>query len=113
MTAHSVWPAAVRGEPPRRPRPPSSRTRPFAARTTPRRLLPTLVRLAITLVLSLTAVGCTTVPAWQRGKLASPAMRARFVEAGFAGDYRKKTVESTMGGGVPGDAPGGGCGCTQ
>jgi hypothetical protein len=40
-------------------------------------------------------------------------MQARFGEDGFAGDYRAKVLESKTGGGLPGDAPGGGCGCTQ
>jgi hypothetical protein len=40
-------------------------------------------------------------------------MDARLGEDGFAGEYRAKVLESKAGGGLPGDAPGGGCGCTQ
>ena len=40
-------------------------------------------------------------------------MEARFGERGLAGEYRAKLLESKAGGGLPGDAPGGGCGCTQ
>ncbi len=57
--------------------------------------------------------GCAVVRPWERDKLASPAMQARFGEDGFAGDHRAKVLESKTGGGLPGDAPGGGCGCTQ
>lgn len=64
-------------------------------------------------VCSLGHFGCAVVKPWERGKLASPAMEARFGEDGFAGEYRGKMLESKLGGGLPGDAPGGGCGCTQ
>lgn len=40
-------------------------------------------------------------------------MTVRFAEEGLPGEYRAKVVESKTGGGLPGDAPGGGCGCTQ
>ena len=56
---------------------------------------------------------CAPVRPWQRGRLASPEMQQRFGETGFAGEYRAKLIESKTGGGLPGDAPGGGCGCTQ
>jgi hypothetical protein len=32
---------------------------------------------------------------------------------GFAATNRAKVLESKTGGGMPGSAPGGGCGCTQ
>jgi hypothetical protein len=57
--------------------------------------------------------GCARVKPYQREQLASPAMTVRFAEEGFPGEYRAKVVESKTGGGLPGDAPGGGCGCTQ
>lgn len=64
--------------------------------------------------LALAAVGaCAPVKPYQREHLASPAMTVRFAEEGFPGEYRAKVVESKTGGGLPGDAPGGGCGCTQ
>jgi len=56
---------------------------------------------------------CAPVRPWERGRLASPEMQQRFGETGFAGEYRAKVIESKTGGGLPGDAPGGGCGCTQ
>jgi hypothetical protein len=57
--------------------------------------------------------GCAPVRPWERGKLASPAMMAGFGEQGLTGAYRAKVLESKTGGGLPGGAPGGGCGCTQ
>jgi hypothetical protein len=66
------------------------------------------VLLGITLV-----VGCAPVRAWERGTLSSPAMEQRLGEQGTKGSYRAKVLESKTGGGLPGDAPGGGCGCTQ
>jgi hypothetical protein len=57
--------------------------------------------------------GCAQVKPWERGKLASPAMEAKLGEQGFAGAYRAKVLESKTGGGLPTEAPGGGCGCTQ
>jgi hypothetical protein len=56
---------------------------------------------------------CVRVRPYQREHLASPAMTVRFAEDGLPGEYRAKVVESKTGGGLPGDAPGGGCGCTQ
>lgn len=64
--------------------------------------------------LALGAAGaCARVKPYEREHLASPAMTVRFAEEGFPGEYRAKVVESKTGGGLPGDAPGGGCGCTQ
>jgi hypothetical protein len=72
------------------------------------------LRAAGLLLLAVSAVGgCVRVKPYQREHLASRAMTARFGEDGFAGEYRAKVTESKTGGGVPGDAPGGGCGCTQ
>ncbi len=60
-------------------------------------------------VLALAAAGaCAPVRPYQRQHLASPAMTVRFAEEGFPGEYRAKVVESKTGGGLPGDAPGGG-----
>ena len=64
-------------------------------------------------VLGVLALGCVRVKPWQREHLARPCMEARFGEAGVAGEYRAKVTESKTAGGLPGDAPGGGCGCTQ
>jgi hypothetical protein len=67
-------------------------------------------------VLFMTAIllgGCTAVRPWQREYLAKPCMQTRFGEDVLAAEYRAKVIESTTGGGLPGEAPGGGCGCTQ
>ena len=68
---------------------------------------------ALALCAPLLAGACARVRPYQREHLASPAMTVRFAEEGFPGEYRAKVVESKTGGGLPGDAPGGGCGCTQ
>jgi hypothetical protein len=74
----------------------------------------TLAARAALVALTLAAAGgCVRVKPYQREHLASPAMTVRFAEEGFPGEYRAKVVESKTGGGLPGDAPGGGCGCTQ
>jgi hypothetical protein len=36
-----------------------------------------------------------------------------FSDDGVAGEYRARVLESRTGGGLPGAAPGGGCGCTH
>ncbi len=59
------------------------------------------------------SAACARVRPHEREHLASPAMTVRFAEEGLPGEYRAKVVESKTGGGLPGDAPGGGCGCTQ
>jgi hypothetical protein len=64
-------------------------------------------------LLAMPVFGCAAVKPWEREHLAKPAMVARFGEEGIAGEYRAKVTESKTGGGLPGDAPGGGCGCTQ
>jgi hypothetical protein len=69
--------------------------------------------LAITCVALGLSTGCVVVRPWERERLASPAMESGFGEAEFAGELRAKVIESTTGGGLPGEAPGGGCGCTQ
>jgi hypothetical protein len=41
-------------------------------------------------------------------------MQTRFQEDdAFAVQYQAKVLETTSAGGLPGEAPGGGCGCTQ
>ncbi len=64
-------------------------------------------------LLTLASGGCAPVRPWQRGRLASPAMAVPLADAPVAVGYRAKLLESRMGGGVPGIAAGGGCGCTQ
>lgn len=73
-----------------------------------------LGRVALIVAVTLLALaGCARVKPWQREDLARPCMTSRFGEGGVNGEYRAKVTESKTGGGVPGDAPGGGCGCTQ
>jgi len=57
--------------------------------------------------------GCVQVKPWEREKLASPTMTVQLGEDSLAGPYRAKVAESKTAGGLPGTAPGGGCGCTQ
>jgi hypothetical protein len=40
-------------------------------------------------------------------------MAAPLAEPALAAEYRAKLLESKTGGGLPGTAAGGGCGCTQ
>jgi hypothetical protein len=66
--------------------------------------------LGILLVLT---TSCVRVKPWEREKLASPAMTVQMGEENMAGAYRAKVAETRTAGGLPGTAPGGGCGCTQ
>jgi hypothetical protein len=59
------------------------------------------------------SAACAPVRPYEREKLASPAMSLAVGEEGLAGAYRRRVLESRTAGGLPGDAPGGGCGCTQ
>ena len=61
----------------------------------------------------LLAAGCVAVKPYQREHLAAPAMASPFGDERSGGEYHDKVVQSRSGGGLPGDAPGGGCGCTQ
>lgn len=63
--------------------------------------------------LSLGLSGCVRVHVWERERLASWVMADPFGKTELAAQYRSKVVESKTGGGLPGTAPGGGCGCTQ
>lgn len=57
--------------------------------------------------------GCVRVAPWERARLAAPSMEQAEGGATLPGAYRAKVLESKVGGGLPGTAPGGGCGCTQ
>lgn len=57
--------------------------------------------------------GCAAVKPWEREKLASPCMRNPFGKSALAGAYEDKLTQTKTAGGLPGDAPGGGCGCVQ
>ena len=67
----------------------------------------------LTAAAALAAAACAPVRPYEREKLASPAMSLEVGEEGLAGSHRARVVESRTGGGLPGGAPGGGCGCTQ
>lgn len=64
-------------------------------------------------ILLLPAIGCVRVKPWQRELLSSPAMNPVLLDTELSGTYRAKAMESKTAGGLPGTAPGGGCGCTQ
>jgi hypothetical protein len=68
---------------------------------------------AFLLAASVCIAGCATTPAWKRAELASPAMRSPFARDRIGEQYRHKLVESRAGGTLSGEAPGGGCACTQ
>lgn len=78
-------------------------------------LSPAAVRRSVFLafIFMIPHAGCAPVKPWERGKIASPAMQQKLGEQGVRGAYRAKVLESKTGGGLPGEAPGGGCGCTQ
>lgn len=65
------------------------------------------------LAAALGLAGCVRVHAWERGRLASWSMTDPFEATQLAAQYRSKLLESKTGGGLPGSAPGGGCGCSQ
>jgi hypothetical protein len=67
----------------------------------------------VSLALALTLPGCVRVHAWERQRLAAWEMGNPFAKTELSTQYRSKLVESKTGGGLPGTAPGGGCGCTQ
>lgn len=69
--------------------------------------------LLILLAVAASGLGCARVPMWERSKHASPAMLDPFASDPMGPQYRSKVVETVTAGGLPGDAPGGGCGCTQ
>ena len=72
------------------------------------------LRLSLLALALLAAPACATVQPWEREHLAKPCMAAAFGESSaLAAQYRAKVLETTTGGGLPGDAPGGGCGCSQ
>jgi hypothetical protein len=72
-----------------------------------------LLHISLLTLTMLAQAGCVAVKPWQREHLARRCMTARFGEDGMAGQYAAKVIETTTGGGLPGDAPGGGCGCSQ
>jgi hypothetical protein len=79
----------------------------------PPSLRPVGIPFALSLVVGVILGGCVSVKPWQRGRLASAAMAVPLSEPALAVGYRAKLLESRVGGGLPGVAAGGGCGCTQ
>jgi hypothetical protein len=57
--------------------------------------------------------GCATVKPWEKEKLASPCMASPFGRTSLSSEYEDKLLQTKTAGGLPGDAPGGGCGCVQ
>jgi hypothetical protein len=70
-------------------------------------------RSCLALILGLLLTGCAAVKPWDREKLASPCMQSPFAKTALEAEYQDKLVQTATGGGLPGDAPGGGCGCVQ
>ncbi len=59
------------------------------------------------------ACGCAAVKPYERETLASPCMRSPFAPTALEAEYQDKLMQTRTAGGLPGDAPGGGCGCVQ
>lgn len=57
--------------------------------------------------------GCAVVKPHEREQLASPAMTSPWDDGQSSAELESKVVQAKTGGALPGDAPGGGCGCTQ
>jgi hypothetical protein len=70
------------------------------------------MRSAIALAAVLVSACMTTRP-HEREKLAAPVMESPFADDRAGGEHGDKVAQSKTGGGLPGGAPGGGCGCTQ
>jgi hypothetical protein len=62
---------------------------------------------------ALFACGCAAVKPYAREKLASPCMQSPFSSSALEAEYQDKLIQTRTAGGLPGDAPGGGCGCVQ
>ena len=56
---------------------------------------------------------CAAVKPYEREKLASPCMQSPFSSSALEAEYQDKLIQTRTAGGLPGDAPGGGCGCVQ
>jgi uncharacterized protein DUF4266 len=71
------------------------------------------IAIAVACGMAAAASGCAVVKPHQRERLAAPAMESVFEDDRAGGEHKDKIVQSKTGGGLPGGAPGGGCGCTQ
>jgi hypothetical protein len=56
---------------------------------------------------------CSTVKPWEKEHLASPCMASPFGKQRLGAEYEDKLMQTKTAGGLPGNAPGGGCGCVQ
>ena len=65
------------------------------------------------ILLTLALVGCATTRPHERERLAAPAMESPFADDRAGGEYGEKVAQSKTASGLPGSAPGGGCGCTH
>lgn len=65
------------------------------------------------LLLAIQICGCAAVKPWEKEKLASPCMANPFGKRALTAAYEDKLTQTKTAGGLPGDAPGGGCGCVQ
>jgi len=68
---------------------------------------------AVLITIAVTLAACKTVRPHEREQIASPAMQSPFADDRAGGEYGDKVTQAKTGGGLPGAAPGGGCGCTQ
>lgn len=66
---------------------------------------------ALLVLLAAQLAACASVKPYEREHLARPCMALE--REPFAARYREKVLESRAAGGLPTNAPGGGCGCTQ
>ena len=64
-------------------------------------------------LLAIQLCGCAAVKPWEKEKLASPCMANPFGKTALTAGYEDKLTQTKTAGGLPGDAPGGGCGCVQ
>jgi hypothetical protein len=73
---------------------------------------PRAMRYLLVLLAAL-VTACVTTRPHEREKLAAPVMESPFADDRAGGEHADKVAQSKTGGGLPGGAPGGGCGCTQ
>jgi hypothetical protein len=57
--------------------------------------------------------GCAAVKPWEKEKLGARCMESPFGKSRLAAEYEDKLTQTKTAGGLPGSAPGGGCGCVQ
>jgi Domain of unknown function (DUF4266) len=77
------------------------------------RALPSRPSRILWLPAALLLSGCAAVKPYEREALSSPCMRSPFSSSALEAEYQDKLIQTRAAGGLPGDAPGGGCGCVQ